>query len=179
MTPKAACPALSGRAVIRQPMDKKASEIRFINRCWYCFLLFAGAVMILSMLAGCGGPSTGELEAIDYGPLYGNDWEVSTPEEQGLDPMTVAELYYNAARLETIYSLLVIKDGYLVAEKYFNGGAVDHKDRLQSATKSYTSVLVGIALELGYLSSVDQKMIEFFPELADRITEPRKNRITI
>jgi CubicO group peptidase (beta-lactamase class C family) len=93
--------------------------------------------------------------------------------------MLVAELYYNAAELETIYSLLVIKDGYLIAEDYFNEGSINQKDRMQSVTKSYTSALVGIALEQGYLSSVEQKMMDFFPELADQITDPRKEQITI
>jgi CubicO group peptidase (beta-lactamase class C family) len=133
------------------------------------------------MLVGCGpsGPSAEELEAVEYTPLPGDDWKVSTPAEQGLDPMLVAELYYNADKLETLYSLLVIKNGCLVAEDYFNEGSVDQKDRLQSVTKSYTSALVGIALEQGYLSSVDQKMLDFFPEVADQITDPRKEQITI
>jgi CubicO group peptidase (beta-lactamase class C family) len=144
-------------------------------------LLFASVTLVLSMLVGCvaSGPSVEELEAVEYTPLPGDDWEVSTPAEQGLDPMLVAELYYNAAELETIYSLLVIKDGYLIAEDYFNEGSVEQKDRLQSVTKSYTSALVGIALEQGYLSSVDQKMLDFFPEIADQITDPRKEQITI
>jgi CubicO group peptidase (beta-lactamase class C family) len=93
--------------------------------------------------------------------------------------MLVAEMYHNAAELETIYSLLVVKNGYLIAEDYFNEGSVDQKDRLQSATKSFTSALVGIALEQGCLSSVDQKMLDFFPEVAGKITDPRKEQITI
>jgi len=141
-------------------------------------LLFASVILILSMLVGCG-PSLEDLEAVEYTPLPGDDWKVSTPAEQVLDPMLVAEMYYNAAELETIYSLLVIKNGYLVAERYFNEGSVDQKDRLQSVTKSYTSALVGIALEQGYLSSVEQKMLDFFPEVADQITDPRKEQITI
>jgi CubicO group peptidase (beta-lactamase class C family) len=104
---------------------------------------------------------------------------VSTPTEQGLDPMLVAELYFNATRLSKLYGLLVIKNGYLVAERYFNEGAVDRKNQLQSATKSYTSALVGIALDQGCLSSVDQKMIDFFPEFAGHIDDPRKEQITI
>jgi CubicO group peptidase (beta-lactamase class C family) len=104
---------------------------------------------------------------------------VSTPEEQGLDPMLVSELYNDAAELEKLYSLLVIKNGYLIAEKYFNEGSVEQKVRIQSVTKSYTSALVGMALDQGYLSSVDQKMIDFFPEVAGQITDPRKERITI
>jgi CubicO group peptidase (beta-lactamase class C family) len=147
----------------------------------YFFLLFASVILILSMLVGCApsGPSTEDLLAVEYTPLPEDDWEVSTPAEQGLDPMLVAELYYNADRLETIYSLLVIKNGYLVAEGYFNEGSVEQKDRLQSVTKSYTSALVGIALEQGYLSSVDQKMLDFFPEVAGQITDSRKEQITI
>jgi CubicO group peptidase (beta-lactamase class C family) len=138
-------------------------------------------ILILSILVGCGpsGPSTEDLLAVEYTPLPGDDWKVSTPSEQGLDPMLVAEVYYNADKLETMYSLLVIKNGYLIAEDYFNEGSVDQKDRLQSATKSYTSALVGIALKQGYLLSVDQKMLDFFPEVADQITDPRKEQITI
>lgn len=124
-------------------------------------------------------PRAEELEAVEYAPLAGDDWKVSTPAEQGLDTMLVAELYLDAAEMENLYGLLVVKNGYLIAEGYFNEGSVEQKARLQSVTKSYTSALVGIALEQGYLSSVDRKMMDFFPEVADQITDPRKNQITI
>ncbi|MES0361800.1 MAG: serine hydrolase, partial [Anaerolineales bacterium] len=148
------------------------------KRCHHSFLLFTSVMLILSMLVGCG-PSTEELEAVEYTPLTRKDWKVSLPAEQGLDPMLVEELYYNAAELETLYGLLVIKNGHLIAEGYFNEGAVDQKNQLQSVTKSYTSALVGIALDQGCLSSVDQKMMDFFPEFAGKITDPRKEQITI
>jgi CubicO group peptidase (beta-lactamase class C family) len=127
-------------------------------------LLFTSVILILSVLAGCGGPATADLEAIDYTPLAGDDWDVSTPAEQGLDPMLVAELYYDAAELETLYGLLVIKNGHLIAEDYFHEGSIEQLSARHSATKSYTSALVGIALEQGCLSSLDLKMIDFFPE---------------
>jgi CubicO group peptidase (beta-lactamase class C family) len=150
----------------------------FSTRCQGYSLLITSSILILSILVGCG-PSPEDLAAVDYTPLPRDDWEVSTPEGQALDPDLVAELYYSASRLETIYSLLVIKNGYLIAEDYFNKGSVDQKDRLQSATKSYTSALVGIALEQGCLSSVDQKMLDFFPEVTSKTTDPRKEQITI
>jgi len=124
-------------------------------------------------------PRAPDLEAVVYTPLSGDDWKVSTPAEQGLDPSLVAELYLDAGELETLYALLVIKNGYLIAEGYFNEGAVERKNLLQSATKSYTSALVGLALDLGCLTSVDQKMMDFFPEFADQVTDPRKEEITI
>ncbi len=147
---------------------------------WRPYSLLISAIVLLgiSVLPG-SGPSIDDLLAVDYTPLPGGDWEVSTPLKQGLDPLLVAEMYYHAAELDTLYSLLVVKDGYLIAEDYFNEGSVNQKDRLQSVTKSFASSLVGIALENGYLSSVEQKMLDFFPEVADQITDPRKDQITI
>ena len=130
------------------------------------------------MLVGCN-PAIENPTTLDYPPLNGNDWQVSTPAEQGLDPMLVAELYYNAAELETLYGLLVIKNDHLIAEGYFNEGSVEQLSALHSATKSYTSSLVGFALEQGCLSSLDLKMMGFFPEFAGQIADPRKEQITI
>ncbi len=141
-------------------------------------LLFISMILMLSMLVGCTH-SLQYLAAVKYVPLAGDDWKVSTPTEQGLDPMLLAELYLNAAELSTLYGLLVIKNGHLIAEGYFNEGAVLRKNFLQSVTKSYTAALVGIALDQGYLSSVDQKMMDFFPEFEGQITDPRKEQITI
>jgi len=148
----------------------KQSQINFIK-----FIL---TILILAILAACG-PSIEELNSVDYTPIVRDDWPVSIPEEQGLNSILVAKMYLNAAELETLYSLLVIKNGYLVSEAYFNDGSVDQKDRLQSVTKSFTSALVGIALDQGCISSVDQKMLDFFPEVAEKITDPRKKLISI
>ncbi len=133
----------------------------------------------LLFLAGCGGPSVQELQTISYTPLPTDTFRVSTPAEQGVEPMLLAELYWNASRLENMYGLLVFKNGCLIAEKYFNAGAVDQQINIHSVTKSITAALVGIALERGEIRSLDQKMMDFFPELADKIRDPRKNEITI
>ncbi len=162
--------------------NKKTAVTYFQNN----QLLIICLILLLAVLVGCSpsnsfgtSPSAEELEAVNYTPLPGDDWDVSTPQEQGLDPLLVAELYHNAAELETLYSLLVIKNDRLIAEDYFNGGAVQQKTLVQSVSKSYISALVGIALKEGCLSSIDQKMVDFFPVLADQITDPRKKEITI
>jgi CubicO group peptidase (beta-lactamase class C family) len=146
-------------------------------------LVGASAMLILLSLISCVplfgfGPTEDELRAVDFTPLVREDWQVSTPEAEGLDPLLVAEAYYNAAQLETIHSLLVIKNGRLIAEDYFNGGEITQSTRIQSVSKSFTSALVGIALEQGYLTSVDQKMVDFFPEFMP-MYDPRKEEITI
>ncbi len=161
-------------------LSKRVVHCSLLPSAWNlsCFILVTSLILIMSTLAACG-PSLEDLQAVEYAPLPGDDWLVSTPEAHGLDPMQVAELYYNAAELETIYGLLVVKDGYLVAEKYFNEGSADELSKRASVTKSYTSALVGIALEQGYLSSVEQKMLGFFPDVTSEIADPRKEQITI
>ena len=156
------------------------------RRCQNRPILFICAILILATMVGCSSSAlfeessmTEELEAVDYTPLSGDDWDLSTPKDQGLDPKLTEDLYHNAAELETLYGLLLIKNGYLIAEDYFNEGAVDRKTLLQSASKSYISALVGIALNQGCLSSVDQKMVESFPEVADEMTDPRKREVSI
>jgi len=144
----------------------------------YSFFRFISMIIILSTLVGCG-PSAAELEAIDYAPVLGRNWEVSTPEEEGLDPDMVAELYYDASKLGSIYSLLIIKNDKLIAEGYFNEGSIDLKSNIQSITKSYISALVGLAFGQGCLTSLDQPFLDFFPEYADQIEDPRKEEITI
>ncbi len=142
------------------------------------FLIVVWVLVILIAGTGCG-PSSEELAVIDYTPQSVDKWKLSTPEEQGLDPELIGELYYNASQMENIYSLLVFKNGYLVAEDYFNGGSPTQQVNIHSVTKSINSALVGLALEEGCFTSLDQKMMAFFPEFDSRIRDPRKRDITI
>jgi CubicO group peptidase (beta-lactamase class C family) len=144
----------------------------------YIFVLFTIVFLLLADVTECS-PQSESLETIEYTPLAGDDWPVSSPAAQGLDPSLVARFYQDAAGLETLFGLLIVKNGYLIAEEYFNEGSIGQTSSRQSVTKSFTSALVGIALDEGYLKSVDRKMVEFFPELAGGITDSRKNQITI
>lgn len=134
--------------------------------------------LLLSAAAGCG-PTAEELAAVDFRPAPDTVFPVSTPEEQGLDPALLARLYFDAERLPTTYGLLVFANGRLVAEGYFHGGSREQQVNVHSVTKSITSTLVGIALEEGCLDSLDQPMMASFPELADRVTDPRLNAVTL
>jgi len=158
-----------GKLGLERPLTNKLNRL----------IRIAIIILVIWVTGGCGGPSPEELETVEYAPLSRNDWDVSTPEAEGLDPLLVANLYYDASELEKIYSVLVVKNGRLIAEDYFNEGSVAQKALVQSATKSVTSALVGIALDQGCLSSIDQKMFAYFPEYADRVSDSRKHEITI
>lgn len=115
-----------------------------------------------------------------FTPLERDDgWLISTPEEQGLSRQILSSAFKTASRKTYFYSLLVVKNDYLVAEAYFNGQRIDNANHIHSASKSFTSALVGLAVRQGFLSSLDEKMMDFFPEYTSVILESRKYDITI
>jgi CubicO group peptidase (beta-lactamase class C family) len=137
---------------------------------------------LLSLPVGCS-PLADRLspppDPATYAPLEASDWPVSTPAKQGLNARLVSNLFRDAAKLPNLYGLVIVKNGYLVAEGYFNGNSVTSRWPRASVAKSYTSALVGIAIAQGLLSGVDQRMVEFFPEFANQHGDPRKMDITI
>lgn len=136
-------------------------------------------LLILSGLLGCTTREAAEEDIDNYQPLALSDWNVSTPEAQGLDPGRVLAAYRKAHNLSNIYSLLVVKNGFLVAEKYFHGQAHNIANPTASVTKSIVSCLTGIALRENILSSLDQMITGFFPEVDWPALDPRKSQITI
>lgn len=60
---------------------------------------------------------------------------------------------------------IVIKDSKILCEKYFQGNSNLEKNTSWSVAKSFTSALVGIAISEGYITSVNEKVIKYLPEL--------------
>lgn len=106
-------------------------------------------------------------------------WPESSPELQGLDAEMFERAYQAADTIPKIYGLVVIRKGTLIAERYFHGQNMFRANHLHSASKSFTSALVGIALRENFIQDLDQKMMDFFPEYASPRLDPRKYQITL
>jgi CubicO group peptidase (beta-lactamase class C family) len=97
-------------------------------------------------------------------------WPVSTPDEQGLDSAKLKEtvdLIRAGERYPRLHALLIVCHGRLVVEEYFNKWQADGLHTLQSVTKSFTSALVGIAIARGEFKGVDEKVLDFFPDIRE------------
>jgi len=98
------------------------------------------------------------------------EWKTARPEDHGLSPdilTELTELIREGEKYPRLHSLLIIRNGFIVLEEYFNGWKADKLHTLQSVSKSFTSALVGIAIERGEFQSVDEKILEFFPDMKD------------
>ncbi len=74
-------------------------------------------------------------------------------------------------------ALIVIQDGDVVYERYFNGAARDTMLTSFSVAKSFDTALVGIAIDEGFIGDVDDPVTAYLPELGER--DPGFDRITI
>jgi CubicO group peptidase (beta-lactamase class C family) len=63
-----------------------------------------------------------------------------------------------------MHSLLIIRNGKLIAEDYFYEFDVNKPHDLRSANKTITSILMGIAIDHGFIKNVDVKVYDLFPE---------------
>jgi len=99
----------------------------------------------------------------------------------GIDPAPLSELM-NRLRANPghlVEGIVIVKDDKLVFEEYFDGRAHptygdgpvsydrDSKHCLSSVTKSVTATLLGIAIDRGFAPGVDERVLGYFPEMAD------------
>ena len=163
------------------------------NRPRYVFIVVS--VLALSLLlygvytVNQGGYSYRVPEETDDG------WETASLADLAMDEAPLIEMMSDLSNRNNnhIQSVVIIKDGKLVFEEYFSGEDIDltsginfaHKDFDRdtlhcqaSATKSVTSILLGIAIDQGLVQGVEEKMLSFYPEHSD-LNDTEKGEITL
>lgn len=80
---------------------------------------------------------------------------------------------------DNMTGIAIFKDGKMVYEDYFNGFDETNRIHIFSATKSIISILIGIAIDKGMIKSVDQKVLEFFPDYQVKRGEKTLPEITL
>lgn len=69
-----------------------------------------------------------------------------------------------AADYKNMVGMVIIKDGEMVYENYYNGCTADSRIHVFSVTKSIVSILIGMAIDKGLIKSIDDKVLDYFPD---------------
>ena len=85
----------------------------------------------------------------------------------------------SADELGPISSLVIFQNGEILEEQYFGRMNANRTHNIKSASKSILSILVGIAIEEGYLEGVDHQIGEFFPDYFANNPDSAKMAITV
>lgn len=97
-----------------------------------------------------------------YSPTSG--WRTATPDEVGLRADVLANMVSDirASSTQTRCSL-VVRDGYLIVEEYYNGYGRNDQLPIYSCTKSVVSTLIGIAIAEGKIGGVGERLRDLLP----------------
>lgn len=75
--------------------------------------------------------------------------------------------------------IVVYKSGQKVLEEYFNGADRYESVHTFSMVKSIVAVLIGIAIDKGFIKDVEQKVLDFFPEYKLKRNQEQLKYVTI
>jgi CubicO group peptidase (beta-lactamase class C family) len=78
-----------------------------------------------------------------------------------------------------LHSLLVIRNGYIVSETYFQPYTAERPHELYSVTKSVIGTLMGIAIDRHAIDAIDRRVVDFFPGYAFQNPDARKDAMTL
>ena len=104
-------------------------------------------------------------------------WVVSSLQKEGMDTGIIEQVTSNimSKQFRGIHSLLIVKNGALVHETYFENYQRSSLHTVYSITKSISSALIGIAIDQGLIHSVEDTVLSFFPQYS--IQDPNKKKI--
>ncbi|MFJ6207116.1 serine hydrolase domain-containing protein [Lysinibacillus sp. NPDC092081] len=107
------------------------------------------------------------------------NWHTVEPESIYMNNEKLSKLEHTIkSDYNNINGIVIIRNGHLAYEKYFNGKGPDDCHHVASVTKSVLSALIGIAIDKGYIQSVEEKVIDFFQKYISD-ADKQKQQITI
>ncbi|MFX0105778.1 MAG: serine hydrolase domain-containing protein [Candidatus Hodarchaeota archaeon] len=122
-----------------------------------------------------------------------DEWLTCSPEEVGMNSSKIEEMYdYIYENSINMHSVLIIRNGCIVDENFLENSirrkenyyaphpmVSDGRHKLYSCTKSIISLLIGIAIEMGYIDNINQTLYEFLEGFWKPSYDVRKKNITI
>ena len=113
-------------------------------------------------------------------PYWPTDsWRAADPVALGFDPLRLeAAVTFETSHART-QALVVVRHGYLAAERYARGFTASTRHESYSMAKSVTSALIGMAIQQDVLPGTDQRLGAFYDEWDCADDSDARSRITV
>ena len=138
-------------------------------------LIIAGIVVFISI------QSYGQTYTYSQPKELEDGWETQHLKSLEVDTTRIYQLFSQMFQGENkVHSVLLVKNNKLIIEEYFNGQLPDQPHDLRSTTKSIRSILLGIAIDKGFIESINDPISKYLTNKVPRKNlDPRKETITI
>jgi CubicO group peptidase (beta-lactamase class C family) len=99
----------------------------------------------------------------DYWPT--KVWRIAAPAALGVNEEKLAGLdNIIKSGYGNINGFVVVHKGQIIFERYYHGYSSGDTHHVASVTKSVISALIGVAINAGHIKSVEEKVLDYFPE---------------
>lgn len=159
----------------------------------YCISILLAPVFV--SLSACGDNDSDSEESsyvYEMPTSTGDGWEVAHIDEVSVDEIKISQMMdvIKDNTYVNIDAFLLARNGRLAVDELLKDSLREHDSfigntdlnvhSMQSTTKSFVSALTGIAIDMGFISSVDEKFYDFFPEYNDiQSWDERKAAMTL
>ncbi len=135
--------------------------------------LLTFSLVLACIAVACRPASQKEMNTTPDGQLV----RAETPSAEISSALAAFETAFKADSID-IHSIMVLKDGCVVAEKWWGEGSPDTPHIMNSVSKSFTAAAVGFAISEG-LVSLDDKVTGFFPDKVPAEHAPGLDAMTV
>jgi len=142
-------------------------------------VLLINIISLILLTFACFTPQySADVKDDDYWPTDG--WRTTTPEKQGMNPDMLNKMLIAIDDQHlNIDGLVTIRNGYIVLENYYPLYEQNTLHEIYSVTKSVISALVGIAIDEGFINSVEDPVADYIPDRSIKNNSPQKQSLTI
>ena len=108
-------------------------------------------------------------------------WKTNNLKALNVDSIMIYKLFNKLQNQNhKVHSILLVKNGEIIVEEYFGENSTNIPHDLRSATKSIISILMGIAIDKGFIESIDDPIFRYIKPISPkRNKDKRKETISI
>ena len=99
--------------------------------------------------------------------LSAENLDIKNPNELGVSQINIDNLFNLSFKDDSTQSVALLKNGYLIGERYADGFNKDSYGTSWSMAKSFYAALILISIDKGEIKSLDQKVYDFLPYFDD------------
>jgi CubicO group peptidase (beta-lactamase class C family) len=137
-------------------------------------------ILSIFLVLGCLVPQTQGFDTSELQYFPTEEWTSVEPESQNMSSAVLDELMQSLDISNlNMHGLVIVRNGYIVAENYWSYYTPTSAHHLYSVTKSVTSTLIGIAIKQGFIGSVTDCVLDYFPNRTIANVDSRKESMTI
>ncbi len=162
--------------------SKKPQIISRINLYFSDHIIMKNTATFIIIALYVGGFCYGQDSYIYSKPKdLGDGWKTNHLKSETIDTTLIYKLFSQLGERENqIHSVLLVINNQLIIEEYFNGHSSNKPHDLRSTTKSIRSILMGIAIDKGYIENINDPISKYLKSpLPKKNLDKRKEKITI